>query len=469
MAPVLIALLVAAAVDPCAPVAPVPGGSASLADAYRRVGDDERSRGAMDTAAEAYRRALEQDPSNRKARDGLEALCRAPASDAFQEGVRRMRAGELDAALSAFAEVRAAGPSSSADLLSGICLYRKGDFQSAAPLLRSAEADPSLRDSARLYLGMIALREGEGARATRLLEELTRNPALGGVAVELARLANLESRLLFSVLGEVGYDSNGSLTPDGTLVPGGGSDAIFGLSALGLFRPTGPAGFFLRATLQLAERVRFDQFDFAGAGASFGWRWGASVPTLAIEAGTDYQVLGGQPYLWLHHVLISGLLTLGPVTFGASYALQYQYFRLDPLGDQTGLLQLGELSGSVPLGPWLVASLAYRVGFDSAQVPPLSYFQHGPRIDLQLLPLYWLRVGVRGAAWWRSYSAVDPSFGFARSDTMVDLLSWVEFVLGTEWTIRVAGGMFRSTSNVEELNYTSWTLTAGVSWTVGIL
>jgi len=469
MPPVLVALLLSAAVDPCAPVTPVAGGSASLAEAYRRVGDDEKARGALDTAAEAYRRALEQDPSNARAREALQALCRAPSFDAFQEGVRRMRAGELDAALSAFAAVRAAGPSPPADLLSGICLYRKGDFDSAVPLLRSAEADPSLRDSARLYLGMVALREGEGARATRLLEELNRNPALGGVAMELSRLANLESRLLFSVLGEVGYDSNGAVAPDGTVVPAGGSDAIFGLSALGLFRPTGPAGFFLRATLQLAERARFDQFNFAGAGASLGWRWGPSVPTLALEAGTDYQVLGGQPYLWLHHLLVSGLLTLGPVTFGASYALQYQYFRLDPLGDQNGLLQLGEVSGSVPVGPWLVASLGFRVGFDSAQVPPLSYFQHGPRIDLQLLPLYWFRVGLRGALWWRSYSAVDPSFGFARSDTTVDVLTWVEFVLGTEWTIRVAGGMFRSSSNVEELNYTSWTLTAGVSWTVGIL
>ncbi|HMK73070.1 MAG TPA: tetratricopeptide repeat protein, partial [Myxococcaceae bacterium] len=171
MATLLLALLVAAA-DPCGPVTPAPGGSASLGETYRRIGEDERSRGAFDTAAEAYRRALAQDPSNRRAREGLDALCRGPLSDAFQEGVRRMEAGDLDAALKAFSAVRAAGPSPPADLLAGICLYRKGSFASAVALLRSAEADPRLRDSARLYLGLIALRQGEGAEATRLLEGL---------------------------------------------------------------------------------------------------------------------------------------------------------------------------------------------------------------------------------------------------------------------------------------------------------
>ena len=63
--------LALAAVDPCAPVQPVPPDPAT-AQAYREVADAELAAGSRDSAAAAYRDALARDPSDEASRAALQ-------------------------------------------------------------------------------------------------------------------------------------------------------------------------------------------------------------------------------------------------------------------------------------------------------------------------------------------------------------------------------------------------------------
>ena len=460
-------LLLLSAADPCA-VPAVPTGDRREAELYLEVAQMEQARGNAPAAAEAFRAALARDPGLVQARRGLEATCSA-SSDPMEAGLRELHAGRPEAALPHFEEARRRGPNPTADLLAGICLYQLGQEGAAQPLLESARTTPELADSASLFLGLIALHAGDGARAQRLLEQAGHTPALEGRARELVRAAQFEGHLVVSALAQLVYDTNAALRPDGAPVGLPGPDGSAALNLLALVRPWGSSGPYLRAEALLSKQFTLSQFDLLGGAVALGGRLAGSASSATAEYGYSYQALGGAGFLAVHHLLASGVVRTGPLVLGGAYALNFETYQPLLLSDQSGVRQALELDVSWPVSRAVRLTVGWGGGLDVARVDPLSYVEHGPLAEIDLLLGSALQIGLRGGATWRNYLAEDPSYGYTRADTRFEVVSWAELAFDAHWAVRGTVRMLRVDSNVPDLNATEWVFTGSLSWVGALL
>lgn len=469
-AALLLALAARAGADPCAPPEPAGRPDPDAAEAYRAVGDSERAAGARDTAVQAYREALRRDPSNARALAAFRALCLpAEASDPFREGLRLMEAGEWREAAARFVESRAAGPDPSAALLEGICRQELGEDEAARRLLREAERDPTHRASARFFLGLAALRAGEGSQAASLFESAATNPGLQLAAVDLARLASQEGRLILSLLAEAGYDSNVDLTPDRDSNPSMSGDGVGALTALVLARPFGPSGAFARGDFTYRDQARFNLYDLVGGGGAVGWDSGGWGDFLHLEYGYDYRELGGAPYLSAHRLLGGGGLTWGRFSLAATYLARFESFLPAASEPYSGLRQQLEAAVAWQLGTASSFSMAFRLGRDDARRQVYSWNELGPRAELRLRLARDARLIVWAMAVWRDYQARDPVLGVIRSDAYLDGMALGEVDLGLRWTLRLSLFARKAFSNVPDFAYTRIAPVLGLAYTVGLL
>jgi tetratricopeptide (TPR) repeat protein len=428
----------------------------------------EQARANPAAAAEAYRAALARNPGLAEARQGLKDTC-STSTDPMEAGLRELHAGRPEAALARFQEARQKAPSPTADLLAGICLYQLGQERAAESLLESARQTPELADSASLFLGLIALHSGDAARAERLLDQAARSPALEDRARELVRAAQREGHLVVSALGQLVYDTNAALRPDGAPVGLPGADGSAALNLLALVRPFGSSGPYARAEALFSKQFTLSQFDLLGAAAALGGRMLASSWSAAAEYGYAYEALGGAGFLAVHHLLASGVMRAGPLVVGAAYALNFESYQPLELSDQSGLRHALELDVSWPLSRAFRMTVGWLGGLDSARVDTLSYLEHGPVVEIDWLVGSVVQLGIRGSALWRNYRTEDPSYGYTRADTRYDVVGWAEMALDAHWAVRGTVRMFRVDSNVPDLNATEWVFTGSLSWVGALL
>jgi tetratricopeptide (TPR) repeat protein len=463
LAPLL--ALTLAAVDPCAPVEPVAPDPAA-ARVYRDVGEAELAAGARDSAAAAYREALARDPSDATSRDALRKLCTVPGPDPYQDGLRRLDAEDLPGAARAFEAAYAADGSTSAALLGGIARYELGEDAQSERLLRLAERDPAHREEARFYLGLLALRAGDGERAVSLLEGAATNPALASPASDLARLASRDGRVILSLLAESGWDSNVNLGPGGPLGPAAQSDGMSGLSASILWRPTGTRGPYLRAGGLLHNLTQLDAYDLTGAEAAAGWQLRAGRQGATAEYEYAHRTLGGDDYLGTHRLLASAWLRRGRALATASYAMRFEDFAGD-WSPFSGVLHRAEARAAFDATPRLRLGLAYAAARDATREPVLSYWEHGPRAEGRLL-LGRTRLGVDLGVTLRAYDAYDAALGARRSDTYLDGAAFVEVDVAARWTARAGVVGRRAVSNVDALAYDKLAPSVAIGYTLGL-
>jgi len=457
--------------DPCAPVevarAPDPG----AAESYRAVGDAERAAGSHDTAAAAYRAAVALDPADARSRAALALLCAEEARDgAFERGLRRMQAGDRRAAIVAFDEARAARADRSAALLEGICFYELGEDERARPLLSEAEADPAHRNAARLFLGLVALRAGRSADATALLEAAAADHRLGPAALDLARLARRDGRVVVSVLLDATFDSNVDLTPDRTADLTREGDASGGATVLLRVAPWGDSGPFVRGTAVLRNQARYDALDLGGGGVAAGWQAGRGGGYLLGEASWDYRELGGAPYLSAPRLLGAARLDGGHGrSVGVAYFARWESFLPASATAYSGLRHFAEADVTAELAPRTSGTLAWHGGHDATRDAALGWWEQGPRALLWLPLGRDARVGFELAYTWRTYSAFDAALGASRQDRFADLSTVLEQELGERWTLRAALGARKAFSNVPDFAYTRFVPMIGIAYTAGIL
>lgn len=466
IAPLLIALALAAG-DPCAPVVPEPDDAAAAAE-YRAVADAELARGARDTAEAAYRAAAARDPSDTASRAALARLC-AEASrgkDAFAEGVRRMDAGDLRGAISAFEEARAAAADPSAALLEGICRYELGEDAAAEPLLREAEQAPAHRAEARFYRGLVALRAGDGADAERLFDSAAATPSLERLARDLARSARGEARLVASVFAESGWDTNVNLAPanDPDLAPE--DDGAVALGGALSWRPRGASGPFLRASGSLHEQLTLSAWDFGALDGAAGWQLRRGRAWALAEYGYGWRTLGGEPFLGAHRLLASAGTTRG--AFGASLTLLTRRESYEDAWDGfSGWLHRAEGRVSMALGGRARVSAGWGVARDDTDDPLLGYLEHGPRAELAVLATGRARVRVEAGATFRRYERFVPLLGARREDVLLDGALTGELDLAPGWTARLGLAGRHAASNVDALEYDKLVPTVGLSYVMG--
>ena len=470
MTAALLTLLVAAA-DPCTAPIPPGGGDPREAQVYVQVGDAERARGNVGAAREAYRAALARDPGSVAARRGLDAAC-APEADPVQAGADALEAGDPEGALRALENARGRGNDHPVDLLEGIARYQLGQDTLAVPLLESARGDPATAESASFFLGLIALRRGDGDRASRLFDQAGRAVGLEDAARQLTRMAQQEGHVVLSALTEVVYDTNVALRPDGAPTTLPGPDGSIGLTLQGLVRPWGTPGPYLRVEGQLSKQFTLSELDLLGVAAALGFRLPGPTGSLTGEYAYTYQALDGSGYLADQRVFLGGSLLTGRFLWGAAYAAHFETYRREALSDQSGLRQVLELDAGLLPGGGVRLTVGYAGTWDAARVDPLSYLEHGPIVEL-----VWasgpLTVGARGAVAWRRYLAPDPNYAdtsySTREDTRYLATTWVDVGLGARWSVRGTVRFLRVSSNVPDLNATEWVFIGSVAWTGAVL
>jgi hypothetical protein len=459
--------LVLAATDPCAPVEPRPALDPAAAEVYRAVAEDELSRGDSGAAAASYRAALAADPSDERSRAALAALCEARRADPYRRGLDLMDRGDCRGAATAFREVRDADRLPSAALLEGICRYELGEDRAAEAALRVAEDHPAHREEARFYLGLLALRAGDGASAAGLLEAARANPALDAAAAELARAARTQGRLVLSLLAEGGWDSNVNLAPTGEPALSPEADGLWALRAGAIWRPLPRRGAYLRASGLLHEPLRLGDYSVRGFDAGAGWRRRAGRGELLAEYTFASRTFGGSPYLTFHRLLATidrrgERLSLGATLLARaeSYASAWSAF--------DGTFARGELRAAVLVSPQVRLGLAYGVARQETRDPVLSYVEHGPRAELRAAPRGRWRLGLDLALARRAYDRFDPALETTRQDTYLDGSGWAERSLGGGWSLRLALDARRALSGVEALEYGKVVPSLGLGWVWGL-
>jgi tetratricopeptide (TPR) repeat protein len=451
---------------PCAPVAPSPR-DPSTAAVYLAIAGEEREAGRTDSATIAYRMAAALDPAS-SAATSLAELCRAQRrEEGFTHGLALVHAGNCAAAVAPLREARAAGDRAAA-LLEGICLYRAGEDDGAAAALREAETDPESQASARLFLGLLALRRGRAAEASQLLDSAASDPLLAPMARDLSRDARRAGRLVVSTLAEVGWDSNVEEEPGTSLAPSGAGDAFARGTGAVTAAPWGPRGPYARASAVWRGLQQQRGLDLLGGGAAAGLQLGEAQRSLLVEYAWDGRRLGGEPYLSAQRLLADGRLGLRPSwSAGASYALRAEAFRGDA-ADYSGTLQAGQLDVTASPGGRIRLTAACQGAVDRIRQAALSYRELGPSL-LVLVPLGpRARLAVEAAYTGRTYDAADPDLGARRVDGYLDGASRLEVDLGDFWTAQLSVAARRASSSVPELRYARVVAALGLGWTYGV-
>jgi tetratricopeptide (TPR) repeat protein len=468
MTALLMALALAVAPNPCDPVELASRADPVASAAYRKVGDDEQAAGARDTAVAAYRMAASLDASDEGSRTALRRLCVMPApddADPFRRGLELMDRGELRAAVAELQKAQAGHPDASAALLEGVCLYRLDDDEAAEPALRLAESDPEVRDSARFYLGLIALRRGDSSTSAFLFDQLSASSGYGPVAADMALIARRSGRFSVSALASVGWNSNLTLAPSG-YATSGASDGFASIAASGLWRPAGESGPYLRVSGAYQQQFNLTAFDIGSASGAVGWQLGHADRAIVAEYAYAFSALSGAPYLSSNRLLASGWLTWGSFTLTGTYLVRFESYQsiYEPF---SGTLQWAEARGAWWLGSFARLGISYRLGADAVQANYLSWLEHGPHADFFAQLGRSLRIGLDASLGFRTYGAVAPGPGVVRSDTYLGGAALAEYDLGNHWTVQATLGARKAYSNLPQFSYFAFVPSVGIAYLAG--
>ena len=449
-------LVLLAANDVCAAEAPAAIADPEGARAYLAVGNEELARGERRSAAAAFRGALRLDPSSTAARGGLERACRLAApEDPFSQAVALMDAGDRRGAVERFEALRSASHDRGAALLEGICLYELGDDERARALLLEASASSELAASAELFLGLIALRRGEGAEAeARFTDVSLAEGALSATATGLRKLSARDGKLVVAAQLLGGYDSNVELAPSTSAVPSGSGDASAALFVSGLVRPLGRSGPYAQLSGSYRKQLELAAYDTGTASAVAGWQLARGEARVSGDYAFEFLAFGGTPYLLAHVLGLRGQLAVGPLVVDGEYALRFQGFLADVNAGYSGTVHSARLGvGWSPRGRWGLGA-GYVFARDVAHLPELASVGHGPEVSGSVSFSDDLRLIASAGYRHRGYDAVDPDFGVTRIDDRFDASARLELDLGRHVTLFLAMEAHAQLPHVEELTYT---------------
>jgi len=384
--------------------------------------------------------------------------------------LRRMKAGDPRGAIEVFERIRASGPDGPSALLEGICRYELREDAHAAALLREAERDSALAPSARLFLGLISLREGAGEQAARSFESAAASdPALSTTATSLLQIARREGPLVLSMLVGSSADSNVDLAPDGAPTPGGSGDGAGTAALLVLFRPSGESGPFARASGTYRKLGRFSAFDLGAIEGSTGWQVGHEARHLLAGYDYDFLALGGTGWLSAHRLYGDARWTAGQISFSARYAVRFESFLTADAQPYSGLRHTGQAGAEWRFEGGSAVGLEYVGVRDVAADPALTYLEHGPRLSARIAATRTLRFMADADLLRRTYDVFDSTLGLSRADLYLDAGAAAELDFADRWTARVWAAGRRSLSNAADFAYLQISGGVTLSVVVGLL
>jgi tetratricopeptide (TPR) repeat protein len=386
----------------------------------------------------------------------------AGAASELERGVARFQAGDFAAAVDPLAAAHASDPSDlDTALLLGIAYYRTDDLARARPLLVAAlgSADASARDSARIFLGLIADAAGDAAQARGYYDLVARSSSdLAGSAQHLLDGGRGE-RFAAVVVVRPEIDSNVPLLPATTApVHGGSTDTdVFVLSDVRA-RPFEAVALVIEEALSYRRQVRLVEYNLASSVSGATWSHRSVAYRAALGYHLDASILGGSRYQLGHTADASGRRAIAePFGIAVSYQLAARTLFPAAYAGYTGITHTGaaRLSWITPDRELELAYVLAREHTDDAalsatasggQLAARFGFDHGT--DLRLFALVSDR----------RYDAA--SMGRRDVQVRADLSLYVD--LASHVGAVIGGSLLRDVSNTMDQGYTKWTAFLGI-------
>lgn len=385
----------------------------------------------------------------------------ADADADLQRGLARFEAGEFAAAIGPLEAAHVADPSDlDTDLLLGIAYYRCDDRARARPLLAIAEhsLDPETRDSAQIFLGLLADAAGDTAGALGYYDSVAHgSSSLATSGRELLDRGRGE-RFSAALVVRPELDSNVPLLPATVAATssGTGDRALFVL-ALVRVRLLDAVPVVLDEALAYRKQMQLTDYDLASSVTGATWSHQGAAYDAALGYHFDASTLGGTLYQ-LGHTVDVGVRRAIAGSFGvaASYQLAVRTLYPDAFAGYTGTVQTATARLSWRAPGWELDAGAV-IGREATDDPALSAVASGGQLAGRLrLGRADLRLFARAVD--RRYD--DAAQGRqdvqlrADASVYVDLTPRLGAVLG--------GSLLDNRSNVMDDGFVKWTGYLGV-------
>jgi len=385
----------------------------------------------------------------------------AGADGDLERGLTQFQAGQFAAAIAPLAAAHAADPADlDTSLLLGIAYYRCDDAARARPLLIAAAGspDPETRDSARIFLGLLADTAGQAGEALAYYDSVARGSSSlatsGRALLDRGRGEWFAAALVI----RPELDSNVAVLP-ATAAPAGGGTGdrdLFVLADLHV-RPFTGLGLVLDEALAYRKQAELTAFDMASSVSGLTWSHRGASYRGALGYHVDLSMLGGLRYQLGQTVDAGARRAITDVLgIAASYQLAVRTLYPDAYAGYTGTTQLGTARLS-----WLGAAWELELGAvvsrEATDDPTLSALAAGGQLAARLrLGRVDLRMFARATD--RRYDAAAQGRRDlqvrAEASLYVDLTSHLGAVLG--------GTLLDDRSNVMDDSYVKWTGYLGV-------
>ena len=385
----------------------------------------------------------------------------ADAADDIERGVAKFQAGEFAAAIAPLAAAHAADPSDlDTALLLGIAYYRCNDAVHARPLLVAAErsADPETRDSARIFLGLLADAAGDTDRALDYYDSVARSSSnLATSGRELLDRGRGE-RFSAGLVIRPEVDSNVPLLP-ATVAPADGSTgdgALLLLADLHL-RPFDGIALVIDQTLVYRKLARLTDYDLAASVSGLSWSHRGASYRGALGYHLDVSTLGGVRYQLGQTVDASARRAVaGELGIAASYQLALRTLFPDAYAGYTGRVQTGTARLSWLAERWEL-ELGAVVAREATDDPALSVLAGGGQLAGRLrLGRADLRMSARVSD--RRYDAA----ALGRRDVQVRADASLYVDVTPHLGAVIGGALLDNRSNAMDDSYVKWTGYLGV-------
>jgi tetratricopeptide (TPR) repeat protein len=395
---------------------------------------------------------------------GLAAPAMAQDASELERGIARFQAGDFAASIAPLAAAHASEPADlDTSLLLGIAYYRTGDAARARPLLLAAagSADPDTRDSAHIFLGLIADGEGDIAQARTYYDAVARSTSASSDLVHSAQQLLDRGTERFAVVAVVRpeLDSNVALLPSTTTADGGGrADSDMFVLARVSVRPFRGLGLVIDQALSYRKQTRLSDYDALASVSGASWSHRGDVYRALLGYHLDLSTLGGARYQLGHTVDAAGRRALwGSFGIAVGYQLVARTLYPEAYAGYTGVTQTGTARLS-----WSAESLELELGYALAREQTddatLSAVSGGGQLSG--------RIALGRTADLRLFTQVSDrpydAAAMGRRDLQVRADASLYVELSSHFGMVAGGSLLHNVSSVMDLDYTKWTAYVGL-------
>jgi len=316
------------------------------------------------------------------------SLASSDADGDLERGLAKFQAGEFAAAIAPLTAAHAADPSDlDTGLLLGIAYYRCDDAARARPLLvaAAASADRETRDSARIFLGLLADASGDADQASGYYDSVARGGSSLADSGRALRDRGRGARFAAGLVVRPELDTNVAVLP-ATAAPTDGSAGDRDLFLLGDLhvRPFEDFGLVIDETLAYRKQAERSDFDMASNATGVTWSHRGASYRAAAGYHVDMSMLGGALYQIGQTIDVSGRRALaGSFGVAGSYQLALRRLYPDAYAGYTGAIHAATARLSWAGDDWEL-ELGPVIAREATDDPTLSVLATGGQVATRL-------------------------------------------------------------------------------------